>query len=139
MDEKKEVSWDDVETLASEIINGMSRESKAKDFAQIISSILLGGIIAGLIITNHAQMKLLYENDSQWRQTVEKTNKEWSDYLSQYDFISQDGEGYNYYNSEIGGDVINGTTDTATEESWQSSRNSNQETKTQKIGGEQSQ
>lgn len=36
-------------------------------------------------------------------------NSRFIDYLSQYDFVSQDGEGYNYYNSEIKGDVSNGT------------------------------
>ena len=39
----------------------------------------------------------------------ERNNQRWIEYLSQYDFVSQDGEGYNYYNSDVGGDVVNGT------------------------------
>ena len=31
------------------------------------------------------------------------------EYLSQYDFVPQDGEGYNYYNSDVSGDVVDGT------------------------------
>lgn len=28
-----------------------------------------------------------------------------------YDYVSQDGEGYNYYNEDVEGDILNGTTD----------------------------
>ena len=33
-----------------------------------------------------------------------------------YDYVSQDGEGYNYYNSDVEGDIQNGTTNQAEEE-----------------------
>lgn len=37
------------------------------------------------------------------------TNMVWLYVFQSYDYVSQDGEGYNYYNKEIGGDVHNGT------------------------------
>lgn len=36
------------------------------------------------------------------------TNTYWIYVFNSYEYVSQDGEGYNYYNSEIGGDVENG-------------------------------
>lgn len=41
-------------------------------------------------------------------QANEKNNQRFLEYLSQYDFVSQDSEGANYYNSGVSGDVING-------------------------------
>lgn len=55
-------------------------------------------IIAGLLIVNTLQAH-----------TNERNNQRWLEYLSEYDFISQDGEGINYFNSDIGGDVTNGS------------------------------
>lgn len=37
------------------------------------------------------------------------TNMAWLYVFQSYDYVSQDGEGYNYYNKEVGGDVHNGT------------------------------
>ena len=54
-------------------------------------SIVAAIAIFGLLTVNHLQ------------------TKDFINYLSQYDFVSQDGEGYNYYNSDVGGDVNNGT------------------------------
>lgn len=36
-------------------------------------------------------------------------NMAWLYVFQSYDYITQDGDGYNYYNKEIGGDVHNGT------------------------------
>lgn len=36
------------------------------------------------------------------------TNMAWLYVFQSYDYVSQDGEGYNYYNHEVGGDVYNG-------------------------------
>lgn len=33
-----------------------------------------------------------------------------------YDYVSQDGEGYNYYNEDVEGDILNGTADQEKEE-----------------------
>ena len=37
------------------------------------------------------------------------TNAAWIYVFNYYEYVTQDGEGYNYYNSEIDGDVENGT------------------------------
>lgn len=37
------------------------------------------------------------------------TNMAWLYVFQSYDYVTQDGEGYNYYNREVGGDVYNGT------------------------------
>lgn len=39
------------------------------------------------------------------------TNTYWIYVLNSYEYVYQDGEGENYYNNEIGGDVENGTAD----------------------------
>lgn len=36
------------------------------------------------------------------------TNMAWLWVFQSYDYVSQDGEGYNYFNHEVGGDVYNG-------------------------------
>lgn len=37
------------------------------------------------------------------------TNMAWLYVFQSYDYVSQDGEGYNYYNQDVGGDVNNGS------------------------------
>lgn len=44
------------------------------------------------------------------------TNMAWLYVFQSYDYVSQDGEGYNYYNKEVGGDVYNGSEDKNEEE-----------------------
>lgn len=39
------------------------------------------------------------------------TNAAWIYMFNSYEYVYQDGEGENYYNNEIGGDVENGTAD----------------------------
>lgn len=36
------------------------------------------------------------------------TNGIWIYVFQSYDYVSQDGEGYNYFNRDVGGDVFNG-------------------------------
>ena len=74
-------------SLASEIMADSDRKDKRK--SRVISY-LIGVIIAlviGLITSN------LY----------------WVYQWGSYDYLSQDGEGYNYYNSDIEGNVSNGS------------------------------
>lgn len=86
------------QTIASETIGGLKKESKIKDFSMVVITLFAGAMIAGLLWTNHSHAL-----------ANERNNQRWIEYLSQYDFVSQDGEGYNYYNSDVGGDVVNGT------------------------------
>lgn len=89
---KENASWDSVEKcLASEIIGGMKREAKSMRVGVICVTALASVAIIGLLIVNHANTTSFLR------------------YLSEYDYVSQDGKGYNYYNSGIGGDVSNGT------------------------------
>lgn len=39
------------------------------------------------------------------------TNMYWVYQWSSYDYVSQDGNGYNYYNSDVEGDIMNGAAD----------------------------
>ena len=101
MQENKEKDgWQSVEgCLASEIIKGRERVSKAKDFAIWCLTVAIIAITIGLSIIN-------YKNDVDWREL-----------FSSYDYVSQDWNGYNYYNSDIGGDVNNGSENQAAKES----------------------
>lgn len=73
--------------LVSEVLSDADKKDKRK-------SVLILVLIFGLIISN---AYWLY----QW---------------SSYDYISQDGEGYNYHNSDVEGDILNGAADQAEEE-----------------------
>lgn len=88
--EKKHAEMQSRETLASEVIAWSHKVSKAKDFA-------IGFLVVGIIIVGIGMAIINYCNDRDWREL-----------FSSYDYVSQDGEGYNYYNSDIGGDVENG-------------------------------
>lgn len=103
-------SWDDIldligdslknqanQTIASEMIAEMKKESKRKDYGMVAFGAICGVMIIGLLFVNASHAK-----------ANERNNQRWLEYLSQYDFVSQDGEGYNYYNSDVGGDVVNG-------------------------------
>ena len=44
------------------------------------------------------------------------TNMAWLWVFQSYDYVTQDGEWYNYFNRDVGGDVYNGAEDTNQEE-----------------------
>lgn len=41
----------------------------------------------------------------------QQSDREWKELFNSYDYISQDGNGENYYNSNVSGEVNNGATD----------------------------
>lgn len=86
------------ETQATEIISMLG--SQCTRLAKIIRDIL---IFAGFVVLCLVAANIRYSLAN------ERNNQRWIEYLSQYDFVSQDGEGYNYYNSDVSGDVVNGT------------------------------
>lgn len=47
------------------------------------------------------------------------TNMAWLYVFQSYDYVSQDGEGYNYFNHEVEGDVYNGAESTGEKEGKQ--------------------
>lgn len=44
------------------------------------------------------------------------TNMAWLLVFQSHDYVSQDGDGYNYYNHEVGGDIYNGAENTSQKE-----------------------
>lgn len=91
MQENEKKPWDSVENLlASEIIAGRERLSHAKD-------IVIVGLFISVISIAIGMAAINYMNDRDWREL-----------FASYDYVSQDGEGYNYYNADIEGDVNNG-------------------------------
>lgn len=47
------------------------------------------------------------------------TNMAWLYVFQSYDYVTQDGEGYNYFNREVEGDVYNGAESAGKEEGEQ--------------------
>ena len=75
-------TWDDAEKLVTEVFRDNQRQAKRWFVAFVITMAALIG-----------------------------TNAYWIYQWSSYDYVSQDGEGYNYFNSNIDGDISNGTED----------------------------
>ena len=80
-------TWDDAGKMVSELIHDIKSQSKRWFVAFLITLVALVG-----------------------------TNAYWIYQWNSYDYVSQDGEGYNYYNSDVEGSVTNGATDQAEEE-----------------------
>ena len=79
--QKSEPSWDGIEKFfATSVIQQAEKSAKRWFIAWLIT-------LAALVGTNAA----------------------WLYVFNSYEYVTQDGEGYNYYNSEIDGDVENGT------------------------------
>lgn len=79
MNEKKETSWNDTENLVTEVIRDNQKQAKRWFIAFLLS-------LAALVVTNTY----------------------WIYVFNSYEYVSQDGEGYNYYNSDVEGDITNG-------------------------------
>lgn len=79
MDEKK-TSWNDAENLVTEVIRDNQKQAKRWFIAFLLS-------LAALVVTNTY----------------------WIYVFNSYEYVSQDGEGYNYYNSDVEGDITNGS------------------------------
>lgn len=92
-----EVTKPTTEHIAMEILKHEQDKSKAKNVGVISLTIAVIIIAIGMAVIN-------YRNDCDWREL-----------FGSYDYVSQDGEGTNYYNSEIGGNVNNGATNQETE------------------------
>ena len=84
---KEEKGWD---SLALDIAGRLKAAEKAKNLAIVVLGAAVVAISISLSIIN-------YKNDRDWREL-----------FASYDYVSQDGEGYNYYNSDVEGDVENG-------------------------------
>ena len=80
-------TWNDAEKFVSELIKDAQKQAKRWFIAFIATLIALVG-----------------------------TNIYWIYQWNSYDYVSQDGEGYNYYNADVEGDIENGTENQAEEE-----------------------
>lgn len=87
MDEIKKTGWESAEKLVTELIQDIQRQSRRWFVAFLVT-------LSALIVTN------LY----------------WIYQWNSYDYVSQDGEGYNYYNADVEGDIVNGAADSQEEE-----------------------
>lgn len=88
MEEKKnQTTWEDAGKFVSELIADTRAQAKRWFIAFVVTLTALVG-----------------------------TNAYWIYQWNSYDYVSQDGEGYNYYNYGVEGDVDNGTADQAEEE-----------------------
>lgn len=85
-----EVTKPTTEHIAMEILKHEQDKSKAKNVGVISLTIAVIIIAIGMAVIN-------YRNDCDWREL-----------LGSYDYVSQDGEGQNYYNNDVGGNVNNG-------------------------------
>lgn len=85
------------ESQATEIISMLG--SQCTRLMKIVKYIL---VFCSLVILLFAVANYRYSLAN------ERNNQRWIEYLSQYDFVTQDGDGYNYFNSDVDGDVING-------------------------------
>ena len=77
------------EHLALEILKQEQTKSKAKDIGIISLTVAVVIIAIGMAIIN-------YQNDKEWREL-----------FNSYDYISQDGEGFNNVNSGTQGNLDN--------------------------------
>lgn len=106
MEQNKEIKELTTEHLAMEVLKQEQEKSKAKNVGVIGLTIgFIGLAIATVAITIHLS-NVNYKNDCDWRKL-----------FSDYDFISQDGEGINNANYGEQGDLNNGAEDKVKEES----------------------
>lgn len=93
-EEKVRETWDG---LAMDI----AKRLKAAERAKNVGLFALGAVAAIAIIFGTVERQHLVSSNLQ-------NDREWRELFSSYDYVSQDGEGQNYYNNEIGGNVNNG-------------------------------
>lgn len=91
-----------------EIVQGADKpQEKEPNTATAVMQIIVNIAkltIGGLLILLALAIGALVYNDAQWRKT-----------FNSYDYISQDGSGYNNYNTGTQGDVNNGAESTEIE------------------------
>ena len=79
--EEKKITWNDAGKFFSELISDARAQAKRWFIAFLVTLTALFG-----------------------------TNVYWIYVFNSYEYVSQDGEGFNYYNSDVEGDIENGTT-----------------------------
>lgn len=104
MSENKEAKELTTEHLAMEVLKQEQKKSKALIIGLSLGLFISGATTVTTTICGKMEREKLvqtnYQNDCDWREL-----------FNSYDYISQDGNGENYYNSNVSGEVNNGTTD----------------------------
>lgn len=94
MNENKETKIQEQEAnVSSSVIYHIEKVSRFWIFFASVAFASMAALLA-------FQMNINKENDREWREL-----------FNSYDYISQDGNGENYYNSNVSGEVNNGATD----------------------------
>lgn len=97
MEQKKEIKELTTEHLAMEVSKQEQEKSKAKNLGVIGLTVGFIGLAIATAVTTIHLTNVNYQNDCDWRKL-----------FSDYDFISQDGEGINNVSRGIQGDLNNG-------------------------------
>lgn len=93
MEHNKEINMQEQEpNISSSVIYHIEKVSRFWIFFASVAFAALTALLA-------FQMNINKENDREWREL-----------FGSYDYVSQDGNGENYYNSNVSGEVNNGTT-----------------------------
>lgn len=85
------------ETLAMELMRNERGKHMAKNLGLWLMFSISAFLVAALVYSYTHFSNKFYQNDKEWREL-----------FGSYDYVSQDGNGQNYYNSDIGGNVNNG-------------------------------
>lgn len=94
MSENKESKIQEQEAnVSSSVIYHIEKVSRFWIFFASVAFAAMAALLA-------FQMNINKENDREWREL-----------FNSYDYISQDGNGENYYNSNVSGEVNNGSAD----------------------------
>lgn len=92
MNENKEIIQEQEPNISSSVIYHIEKVSKRWIIFASIAFVAMAALLA-------YQMGLKQQSD-----------REWKELFNSYDYISQDGNGENYYNSNVSGEVNNGAT-----------------------------
>lgn len=84
------------EHLAMEILKHEEEKSNAKNIALVVLGTVSAALTVAIVIITIWLTHINHQND-----------KEWRDLFDSYDFISQDGEGFNNVNSGTQGNLDN--------------------------------
>lgn len=93
MNTNNEVRENIADNFTMELFHEFKGQQKGRT---IISATAIIGLVIVILVGIHAH---------------QQSEKEWKDLFSSYDYVSQDGNGQNYYNADIVGDINNGTED----------------------------
>lgn len=99
--EETETNMQDQQPVQENFATEIFRTFKAHSRMVIIGLLIL------LAASSTAWAIAYYKNDKAWSTAYYQNDKEWRELFSSYDYISQDGEGFNNVNSGTQGNLDN--------------------------------